>query len=48
VALDVTGQNIANVNTNDYTRQSADLVSVNYTAAKSRLADTNGSKSGRG
>lgn len=30
VALDVTGQNIANVNTDDYTRQSADLVAVNY------------------
>lgn len=48
VALDVTGQNIANVNTNDYTRQSADLVSVNYTAAKSRLADTNRIKIGQG
>ncbi len=30
ICIDVTGQNIANVNTKDYTRQSADLVSVNY------------------
>ena len=30
VALDVTGQNIANINTDDYTRQSADLAAVNY------------------
>lgn len=30
ISLDVTGQNIANVNTEDYTRQRADLVAVNY------------------
>lgn len=48
VALDVTGQNIANVNTDDYTRQSADLVSVNYTAGKSKLASNISSKVGQG
>ena len=30
VALDIVGQNVANVNTEDYTRQTADLLAVNY------------------
>ena len=40
-ALDVTGQNIANINTKGYTRQQVDLVSINL-----RGADTTGSGPG--
>lgn len=48
VALDVTGQNISNVNTKDYTRQSADLVSINYGSSIYRLAQTDASNVGQG
>ena len=48
IALDVTGQNIANVNTEDYTRQSADLVSVNYNMGIYKFAQTLSSNTGQG
>ncbi|MGI5891279.1 MAG: flagellar hook-associated protein FlgK [Bacillota bacterium] len=38
IALDVTGQNIANANTENYTRQVADLVAVNYNNATYKSA----------
>lgn len=37
-ALNVVGQNVSNVNTEGYTRQSAELASVNYSSGKSKLA----------
>ena len=36
--LNLTGQNIANVNTEDYTRQVADLTAANYTSGAGRFA----------
>ena len=48
VALDVTGQNIANVNNEDYTRQSADLVSVNYSSGVYKFSQTASSNIGQG
>ncbi len=38
ISLDITGQNIANVNTEDYTRQSANLVAVNYNLGNYQVA----------
>lgn len=48
VALNVTGQNVANVNTEDYTRQSADLVSVNYNSSVTKIALVNRANVGQG
>lgn len=38
IALDVTGQNVANVNTENYTRQTADMTSMNYYSGISKFA----------
>jgi len=48
IAIDVTGQNIANVSTEDYTRQAADMVSVNYSNGVSKFAQTASSNRGQG
>lgn len=48
IALDVTGQNIANVNTVDYTRQSADLVSVNINTGINKFAPVSTANTGQG
>jgi len=48
VALNVTGQNVANVNTEDYTRQSANLVSVNYTTGVTKFASLTSATVGQG
>ena len=48
ISLNVTSQNIANANTEDYTRQTADLVAVNYGAGKYRLAQSASSNLGQG
>lgn len=37
-ALNIVGQNVSNINTEGYTRQSADMASINYSSAKSKLA----------
>ncbi len=46
-ALDVTGQNIANINTKGYTRQQVDLVSINLRGAEPTSSNP-GSKIGYG
>jgi len=47
VALEVTGQNVSNVNTEDYTRQRADLVAV-YNTGNDKLAQTMVNSIGQG
>ncbi len=48
VALDVTGQNIANVNTENYPRQRADLVAVNYNSGVYKTAISGADSVGQG
>ncbi|MDD4799177.1 MAG: flagellar hook-associated protein FlgK [Clostridia bacterium] len=48
ICLDVTGQNIANVNTKDYTRQSAELNAVNYNNSVSKFAQPPATNKGQG
>ena len=46
-AIDVTGQNVANVNTDGYSRQRVDLQSVGGTARAGRLVDQQPGRPGR-
>lgn len=47
-AIDVTGNNLANINTPGYTRQRLDLVSVNTFGASSQFATVQSNKTGQG
>jgi flagellar hook-associated protein 1 FlgK len=47
-ALDITGQNLANVNTAGYTRQRVDLVSVSSSAAGARFSTRQATLAGQG
>ncbi|MEG1994583.1 MAG: flagellar basal body protein, partial [Oscillospiraceae bacterium] len=47
-AIDVTGNNLANINTPGYTRQRLDLVSVNTFGSGDRLATSQYDKTGQG
>ena len=40
-ALDVAGQNIANINTSGYTRQRLDLMSLNFRSSSTSSTSTN-------
>ena len=47
-AIDVTGNNLANINTPGYTRQRLDLVSINNFGASNQFATVQASKTGQG
>lgn len=48
IALDVTGQNMSNANTENYTRQRADMVALNYSSGVNRFAQSASSNVGQG
>jgi flagellar hook-associated protein 1 FlgK len=48
IALDVTGQNVSNADTEIYTRQRADMVALNYSAGVNRFAQPASSNVGQG